>query len=362
LTGGGSDATTAAIQAFTSANRKAAVEHIYGKSGRRKDERGRSIPRIEADVRTNSILVFGDPARREEFRRLIEALDQPQALVEIEALIVDIDRSRLSELGVDWALASNGRSVQSGQQGLPIVPDVASSATTLIIRSLENFYARIRALESKGEARIVAKPSVLTLENQTAVLDLNQTQYIPLVGERVANVEQITAGTMLRVTPRRMSEGADSSFELLIDIEDGLISENPTLPRGPPIVTRRMVSTQAVISNGQSLAVGGYKLEKERQQRTRVPLLGDLPFIGALFTSVSVDNTASERLFILTPRVLRAGAQQPAVQPYIQPALGLEPAIPRAPAPASASGTRTPRFVVAGEDVAVLPRERPVGP
>jgi type III secretion protein C len=357
----GGNPETAAIRALASMNRKVAVENIYGK-GRRRDERGRSVPRIEADVRTNSIIVFGDPGRREEFRLLIEALDQPQPLVEIEALIVDIDRSRLSELGVDWALASNGHSVQSGQQGLPIVPDAASSATTLIIRSLENFYARIRALESKGEARIVAKPSVLTLENQTAVLDLSQTQYIPLVGERVAGVEPVTAGTMLRVTPRRMNEGAESSFELLIDIEDGFIADNPTLPKGPPVVTRRMVSTQAVISNGQSLAVGGYKLEKERQQRTRVPVLGDLPIIGALFTSVSVDNTASERLFILTPRVLRVGTAQASAQPYVQPPWGLDPALLRQPAPAAARSAESPRMVVAGEDVVVGPRQRPVGP
>jgi type III secretion protein C len=361
-TGGGSDATAAAFRTLASASRQMAVENIYGRSGRRRDERGRSVPRIEADVRSNSIVVFGDPRRREEFRRMIEALDQPQALVEIEALIIDIDRSRLSELGVDWAFASNGRSVQSGQQGLPIVPDAASSATTLIIRSLENFYARIRALESKGEARIVAKPSVLTLENQTAVLDLNQTQYISLVGERVANVESVTAGTMLRVTPRRMNEGVDSSFELLIDIEDGFIAENPSLPKGPPIVTRRTVSTQAVISNGQSLAVGGYKLEKERQQRTRVPLLGDLPFIGALFTSVSVDNTATERLFILTPRVLRVGTAQASVQPYVQPPSGLDPALLRQAAPAAARSTEPPQTVVAGEDVVAGPRQRPVWP
>jgi len=360
-TGGGPEAGIAALRTIGSVARQSTLDTVYGK-GRRRDERGHSIPRIEADVRSNSIVVFGDPGRREEFRRLIEALDQPQALVEIEALIIDIDRSRLSELGVDWALASNGRSVQSGQQGLPIVPDAASSATTLIIRSLENFYARIRALESKGEARIVAKPSVLTLENQTAVLDLNQTQYISLVGERVANVEAVTAGTMLRVTPRRMSEGVDSSFELLIDIEDGFIAENPNLPRGPPIVTRRTVSTQAVISNGQSLAVGGYKLEKERQQRVRVPLLGDLPFIGALFTSVSVDNTASERLFILTPRVLRVGTAQASVQPYVQPPWGLDPALLRQPPPAAARSAESPRMVVAGEDVVVGPRQRPVGP
>jgi type III secretion protein C len=169
----------------------------------------------------------------------------------------------------------------------------------LLISNAARFYARLKALEGTGEARVLAKPTVLTLANVAAVLDLSQTSYVPLVGERVANLADITAGTMLRVVPRIVREGDNTRVRLEIDIEDGSLGD----PGLKSSVTRSAISTQAIIDLQQTLMIGGYHAESVSRDRQKVPLLGDVPVIGNLFRNDVESHSSRERLFLITPRL-----------------------------------------------------------
>ena len=268
---------------------------------------------IEADVRSNSIIIRDVRGRGARYARLISDLDRPQPLVEIEAMIIDVDQAKLQELGVDWS-AGNERWSASlvTQAGTPAsaLPALsgARQLSGLLLRGVEAFYARIRLLESNGDATVVGRPSVLTLDNQTAVIDLTQSAYLPLVGERVADVQEISAGTLLRVTPRRVQMHPDAALELLVDIEDGSLA--PAVVAGnAPTVKRGSVTTQAVLADGQSLAIGGYRLESEIKSDYKVPLLGDIPLIGAAFRGQESRKSVRERLFVITPRFVRNPAE-----------------------------------------------------
>lgn len=257
---------------------------------------------IEADPRINAILVVDAPERRDYYERLIGDLDVPQRLVEIEALIVDIDRNLLKELGVEWTV-STARA--GGTGALEVVSGLPS--TTFVIPNIERFFARLRALDTTGQAAILGKPSVLTLDNQAAVIDLSSTEYIRLVGERAVDVKEVTAGTMLRVVPRVLAADPVDSVQLLIDIEDGFIEAGGR--RDSPQVQRNTISTQALIDVGQSLVVGGYRGSQQRQEVNKVPVLGDLPVVGQLFRSTRSQDRNMERLFIITPRGVGPGPQ-----------------------------------------------------
>ncbi|QPI53331.1 type III secretion system outer membrane ring subunit SctC [Massilia antarctica] len=257
--------------------------------------------RIDADPSLNAIIIYDDVARRATYQALIAQLDVEPRQVEIEALIVDIDRSKLSELGVEWGVRSGATSatINAGgaeSQGI----DLPLPGSTLLINNAARFYARLKAMEGSGDARVLAKPTVLTLDNVAAVLDLSQTAYVPLVGERVADLADITVGTMLRVVPRIVQEGALMRVRLEIDIEDGAMDKSTTRNS----VTRSSISSQAIVDAQQTLMIGGYHAESVARQSQKVPLLGDMPLIGGLFRSSSETHSTRERLFLITPRIM----------------------------------------------------------
>ncbi|HEX7986417.1 MAG TPA: type III secretion system outer membrane ring subunit SctC, partial [Duganella sp.] len=272
------------------------------------DDDGR--PRIEADPTLNAIMIYDNINKKEMYAALIAELDVQPQQIEIEALIVDIDRGKLSDMGVEWGIRAgavtttmNATTATSQGQDLPL------PGATLLISNVARFYARLKAMESNGDARVLATPTVLTLDNVAAVLDLSRSAYVSLVGERVADMADITAGTMLRVIPRIIHDGGQTRVRLEVDIEDGsLDSQDGGANRGgtgtiSTGVTRSTISTQAIIDTQQTLMIGGYRAESLSKNKQKVPVLGDLPVLGGLFRSESQSNSTRERLFLITPRI-----------------------------------------------------------
>jgi type II secretory pathway component GspD/PulD (secretin) len=276
-----------------------------GEPERERPGRGKSAPaedkaRIEADPSLNAIMIYDNINKQEMYKGLIAQLDIEPQQIEIEALIVDIERSKLSELGAEWGVRSGNvmstiNSTGADSKGI----DLPIPGATLLINNAARFYARLKALESDGQARVLAKPTVLTLDNVAAVLDLNQTAYVPLVGERVADLANVTAGTMLRVVPRIVREGSTTRVRLEVDIEDGTLGDVALKSN----VTRSTISTQAIVDLQHTLMIGGYHAESVSSSLQKTPLLGDIPLFGRLFSSEKTAHSSRERLFLITPRL-----------------------------------------------------------
>ncbi len=251
--------------------------------------------RVEADVRNNAVLIYDLPERQGMYHELINQLDVARKLVEIDAIILDIERTQLQEFGVNWGF-QNSRF----RGGVNMAPGASSQVS---IENRERFYADIRALEAKGLASIVSNPSVLTLENQPAVIDFNRTQYLT-PGRENATILPVTVGTSFQVVPRVITSRGSHQIHLAVDIEDGNFDESS--PAHDNLDVRRgKVSTQAVMAEKRSLVVGGFHVSESSDKRTKVPLLGDIPLLGkTFFSSTERQNNRRERLFILTPRVI----------------------------------------------------------
>lgn len=150
---------------------------------------------------------------------------------------------------------------------------------------------------------MVSNPSVLTLENQPAVIDFNRTQFLT-PGRENATILPVTVGTSFQVVPRVITSRGSHQIHLVVDIEDGNFDETDPTP-GNLDVRRGKVSTQAVMAEKRSLVVGGFHVTESTDKHNKVPLLGDIPLLGkALFSSTERQNNRRERLFILTPRVI----------------------------------------------------------
>ncbi len=275
-------------------------------------------PVIQADSRLNAVIVKDIPQHMLIYDELIKLLDVPTRLIEIEAVIVDVNSSNVADLGIDWGARSGNVAGGFGRPSLP--PDDVTGTIvfgknvnpTTVIPNAGNFLmTRIRMLEGKGSARVVSRPSVLTVDNLGALIDLSETFYVQSVGERVANVVPISVGTTLKVTPHIVEVAGGVAVHLIVDIEDGSIQDTNT--QALPRVRRSTIGTQAVMNERESLLIGGFNSESDIRQVDKVPGLGNAPLLGFFFKKKSTKVEKRERLFLITPKIISAGNEPPAV-------------------------------------------------
>lgn len=271
---------------------------------------------IQADSRLNALIIKDIPQHMPVYEELVKLLDVPTRLIEIEAVIVDVNSKNVADLGIDWGARAGSVASSFGQPEL--APDSVTgriifgrdvSPTTVIPNAGNFLMARVRALEGRGSARVVSRPSVLTVDNLGALIDLSETFYVQSVGERVASVVPISVGTTLKVTPHIVESKAGYSVHLTVDIEDGAIQEpsSAATSQAIPRIRRSTIGTQAVMNERESLLIGGFNSESDTRQINKVPGLADVPLLGSFFKKKATSVEKRERLFLITPKILSAG-------------------------------------------------------
>ena len=272
-------------------------------------------PSIQSDPRINALIIQDSPDRIPVYQQLIAALDVPTPLIEIEAMIIDVNTSRLQELGISWNAVTRSGGTALGFGNVDQTADkntisaflgsagAGANPSTILSNASTYFISRLRLLEQQGDASIQARPSILTTENIGAVIDLSETAYIQTTSERTALVTPVTAGTTLRVTPRLIGQGDDSAIRLSVDIEDGQI-QTGTGSSVLPTVRRGVVSTEASVKRDESLLIGGYNSVQTVKGKDKIPILGDLPLVGVLFSNASDQIQRRERLFLIRTKVV----------------------------------------------------------
>lgn len=279
------------------------------------------VVRIEPSAYLNAIVVRDVPERMAAYDSLIRALDVEPQIVEIEATIIDINVDKLQRLGINWRFGSGGfgalfgNGSESDTRLFPIpgssrrnnvsnvTPSGAGGTISTIIGSQREFLGRITALENKGAARIVSRPQIMTLSNVEAVFDRTRTFYVKVAGREEVDLFNVTAGTVMRVNPHVFRDHDQTRIRVLVNIEDGSISPD-SMVENIPVVDRASVATQGMVLDGESLLLGGMTIDAETNDETKVPLLGDIPLLGELFKFRNKSRGHTERLFLITPRLV----------------------------------------------------------
>ncbi len=281
---------------------------------------------IEVEPRLNAIIVRDAPERLPRYEQLIAALDvEPQSL-EIEATIIDVNTDRASELGINWRW-NNGAGTKGVEFGGTVPTTGAGGVASVVLGSLSQFFARIRALQQEGAARVVSSPQVVTLSNVEAVFDNTSTFFVRVAGREQVDLFNVSAGTSLRVMPHVFKDKGDARIKLMVNVEDGNLTGR-TVDQ-IPIIERSTINTQALINEGESLLIGGMVRESTSQNTDKVPGLGDIPVIGNAFKNKTSSAQRIERMFLITPRL--AGVRPDATSAGLRNANGNAPA-PTAPA------------------------------
>lgn len=269
-------------------------------------------PYFQAEEATNSIIVRGLPDRMKEYETLIHQLDLPHDMVEIEASIIDVSTDDFESLGIDWNYAINGVtrfSISPGSPptsvgGAPSELLTGTNITTLIGGGAKQLLASIRALEGKGKAHVIARPKVLGSVNRTATMSDKQTASVRVSGNLDANLFTIETGTTLKVTPQVVVYPDHREVHLSLTIQDG--DFEGTLVDAVPVIKQTEIDTEATVREGESLLIGGISVEQQSKSDSAVPLLGRLPLLGQLFRHDENNGSKTERMFLLTPKVITA--------------------------------------------------------
>jgi len=327
LTAGGGSSAPAAPGASGSA--------VGTGSARILSPRGSAI----AEVRTNQLFVTDIPSKLEQVAQLIAKVDIAVRQIVIEARIVEADDSFGKSLGVKLggadvraskggdggydvggdnrvafgtsysnAVGASGfggtNDVTSNFVNLPAIGqngyNPASFAVTLFSAASNRMMGlEISAIESDGKGKVVSSPRVITADQAKAVIEQGvEIPYQIATSSGATSIAFRKATLRLDVTPQITPDG-----NVNLDLEVNKDSLGVTTPGGIAINTKR-VKTQVLVENGGTVVIGGIFTQEEQEDQTKVPLLGDLPFVGVLFKSTTRSSKKKEMLVFITPKLV----------------------------------------------------------
>ena len=272
---------------------------------------------------SNIVIISDVQERIPHILRMVEELDKPIANINIAVKFIEsgVDTARGS--GIDW---SKNTPIFLGGNSEPdesLLPISLSNITIATLNPLQ-FGAAWKLMQARGESKIMASPSITTLDNHEAETKITTTIYIEgsvtnmgnmssqvssqtgtNTGVSNYNSSQITekdVGIELRVTPRINDQ---SRITLLVDASvEALLSAAEVLTEKPRS-TKRTVKTQVTVNDGDTVIIGGLIAENVIENRKYIPVLSNIPFIGKLFQSTSVDKEQRELLIFITPNIVR---------------------------------------------------------
>jgi type IV pilus assembly protein PilQ len=298
---------------------------------------------VSVDQRTNALLLADTADRIDEARKLISTLDVPVRQVMIESRIVIADDDFAKDLGVRFGatnindrngdlifgsgsleatdtmassamdnIASSGNpypiEVPTGSGGInqrmnvnmPVIGSNAGRIAFSILSSNTLLDLELSALQAEGRGEVVSNPRVITSNQKQAVIQQGtEIPYQEASSSGATSVSFKEAVLSLEVTPQITPDD-----RIILDLKVNKDSVGQ-LFAGIPSIDTKQVETQILMDNGETVVLGGIYEQTKRNDSERIPFLGDLPFIGALFRTTRERNSKSELLIFVTPKILK---------------------------------------------------------
>ncbi|WMY08499.1 type IV pilus secretin PilQ [Paraburkholderia phenoliruptrix] len=269
---------------------------------------------VTADPRTNLLFVTDLEGRLAQIAALLASVDRPTRQVLIEARIVEGEHGFSRNLGVRLSMAGTAadgttRGLSGGKDGLvydlsarPIAGfDAATAGLTLFAAGATRLLnVELSALEAEGRGEVVSSPRVVTADRMKAVVEQGtELPYQAKVGQGVSGVQFRRATLKLEVEPQIMPDG-----RVVLDLDVAKDSVGEQTDAGPAINTKH-VQTRVEVEDGGTVSIGGIYATDGRDDVTRVPVLGKIPVLGALFRHRAHRDQRSELAVFITPRVVQ---------------------------------------------------------
>src|SRR4030043_1749794 len=300
---------------------------------------------ITPDKATNSLVIVASLADYQNLLHVIKQLDKRRKQVYVEAMIVEASIDKLRELGTKWRVTAekDGEPVVIGGFGtmdaaslqnviygltgltaggmgnfrdLPLTTVDSAGEITTETLTIPGFAVLFSLNEFKGAENVLSTPQILTSDNKEAEIVVGEN--VPFITQRqgdlsttttvLTSVERKDVGITLRITPQ-ITEGDYIKLDIYQEISAVKQESTEILTTIGPTTTDRKSKTSGVVKDNQTVVIGGLMEEKEGESLTKVPLLGDIPILGWLFKSKTMEKKKTNLLVFLTPHVIK-GAEQ----------------------------------------------------
>jgi len=284
---------------------------------------------IEAEERVNAIVISAPPAVVMALKQVIKQLDIRRAQVLIDAILVEITETKQAELGIEWGAAGpNGVGLIDfsgtlptllGNIGNPLAQASALQRGSNVIAGEigangRGWGALLRARDSDSGANILSTPTLLTLDNEEAEIVVGKevpfqtgsytssgtagTAGVPT--NPFNTIDRKNVGLSLKVKPQ-INEGNEVFLEIDQEVSD-------VIPKGDAVdiqTSKRQIKTSVMVGDGNIIVLGGLLTERETEVESKVPFLGDIPGLGALFRSTSSQREKVNLMVFLRPVIVR---------------------------------------------------------
>jgi general secretion pathway protein D len=283
---------------------------------------GESIT-FSVDPRSNSLIFFTNGARFESLQPLLARLDVPPKQVLLEAMIAEVSLSGEFANGVEFAFTDQRVSGGTlGQLGLP----TGGLALNYVANFTDQIRLRLRSADSR--VNVLSSPILVVRDGSSATIQVGNQ--IPTAGSSVSDpiesnrvvttVQYRDTGINLAISPTINAQGL-----VVMEIQQSIVSSVPGSSgvQGAPIFFQRSVTTEVVASSGQSVLLAGLISESGTDSADRVPVLGRVPGLGALFSSSARKKEKTELVLLITPRVLDSPDEWDSVRSRMNSAMDL---------------------------------------
>jgi general secretion pathway protein D len=290
---------------------------------------------IQADPSTNSLIITAAEPLYRQVRSMIDQLDSRRAQVYIESMIVEVTGNDAADFGLQWqgllgqsgdkyGVAVGTNSTVGGPSILDLSQTLAGSGSTLpgsginiaLLRNYGGTYALAaiaRALQTNTNNNIVSTPNLITLDNEEAKIVVGEN--VPFITGQFTNtgtattspfqtIERKDVGITLRIKPQ-IGEGGTVRMTIYQEQSAVKATTAAGTSNAGPSTTKRSIESTVVVDDGAILVLGGLISDEYTDSKSKVPLLGDIPFFGALFRSESREKRRSNLMVFLRPTILR---------------------------------------------------------
>jgi len=293
---------------------------------------------VVGDAERNALIVLATGDQIKNIRDVVRRIDVEKAQVYIAAKIVEIDVGKAKHIGIDYGLDDIGLAgrINTMQQihGLSKIPGVSTVSKMLPggLGTLAKFLglgAKISLLQQHGAAQVLSEPSVLCTNNKDSEIYVGQVRSVltsSAAGDNKNdqvrnNYSREDIGITLKVKPR-LSSNNKVALEVEANIED--IDPSSTKQADRPTTTKRKVTTNAIVNNGQTIILGGLIKSSNGESTRKIPLLGDIPLIGTLFRTTNNDVRKINVVIYLTPYIVRKSSDLTRLKEFLSDLNGIQ--------------------------------------
>jgi len=282
-------------------------------------------PNVSSNEEINSIIAIGEPIVIKGIKKIIDELDKEKYQVYVQARIIEINKNNAESLGVKYGFAggdvsASGLYAMSANFGSNDLTSAALVAVTDALGSIGGttgvssalaLGATVDFLQENGASKSVSNPSILCVNNKESSIYVGKTISISTGTISNANLgsgltssyKREDVGLTLKIKPR-----VSSVDKVTLDVEailENVTDDGSNNASGQPVTSKQEVKTQAILRHGESIIIGGLVKMQDRTSVSKVPLLGDIPWIGEyLFSSTSTTNEQDNLVILLTPYVI----------------------------------------------------------